>query len=114
MATDTTELVSRQEAARLAGVHVNTIRLWEDGGRLHPVKQENGRVMIPLSELEEVVKERQQHPEGEHDRLIAAEAEVKALRSENELLRETLTQLREEHGRLLDKVLSLTRGEGEA
>lgn len=47
----TDDLISRREAAQRADVHINTIRLWEDAGRLHAIKQENGRVLIRSSEL---------------------------------------------------------------
>lgn len=103
--------VSRQEAARLAGVHVNTIRLWEEHGRVHPHKLENGRVMIPMSELEAIVKERR--PEDDASHTSELEAEVQVLRAENVLLREALEQLRKEHGELLMTVIELAKGGGE-
>lgn len=110
MTTGTNELVTRQEAARLAGVHVNTIRLWEESERLHPVKQSNGRVMIPLSELEDVVKDRQQQGASDHDRLIELEADNRALIRERDLLSERLEKLEQQHAELLAAILRQVRG----
>ena len=113
MAPDTgleTTHVSRQEAARLAGVHPNTIRLWEENGRLHPHKLENGRVMIPISELEAIVRERRS-PEGDPEHRIAElEAENGILRAENAFVKEAYTQLQKEHAELLSTVIELARG----
>lgn len=102
--------VSRQEAARLAGVHVNTIRLWEESGRLHPQKLENGRVMIPMSELEAIVRERRSTDDDPGHRLVELEAENGILRSENAFLREAFERLQKEHGELLHTVIELARG----
>jgi hypothetical protein len=107
--------VSRQEAARLAGVHVNTIRLWEESGRVHPRKLENGRIMIPMSELEDVVKARRSAEAGDPEhRLIELEAEVGILRSENAFLKEAYTRLQQEHAELLSTVIDLARGKERA
>jgi len=57
-------LVTRHEAARLAGVTFNTILLWIRAGRLHPVAEPGrGRRVIRLSEVEAAVvgSERAQH-----------------------------------------------------
>lgn len=114
MAPDTgleTTHVSRQEAARLAGVHPNTIRLWEESGRVHPRKLENGRVMIPMSELEAVVKERRT-PEGDPEHRIAElETENGILKAELAFLREAYTQIQKEHAELLSAVIELARKE---
>lgn len=104
-------LVSRREAARLAGVSYNGIRLWEKQGRLHAVKMENGHVMYPISELEAIVKERRQEEGDPEIRLVKAEAENEALHAEIELLKDTLTQLRTEHEELLRTVIELARRE---
>lgn len=114
MAPDTqleTTHVSRQEAARLAGVHVNTIRLWEENGRVHPQKLENGRIMIPMSELEDIVKARRTAEVGDPEhRMIELEVENGILRSENTFLREAYTRLQEEHAELLSTVIGLAKG----
>ena len=49
-------LMTRHEAARMAGVTFNTILLWIRAGRLHPVAEPGrGRRVIRMSELEVVV-----------------------------------------------------------
>ncbi|HXY70993.1 MAG TPA: hypothetical protein VEM41_00485 [Actinomycetota bacterium] len=49
-------LMTRHEAARVAGVTFNTILLWIRAGRLHPVAEPGrGRRVIRLSELKMVV-----------------------------------------------------------
>ena len=54
--TEQDGLVTRHEAARLAGVTFNTILLWIRAGRLHPVAEPGrGRRVIRLVELEGVV-----------------------------------------------------------
>lgn len=103
--------VSRQEAARLAGVHVNTIRLWEENGRVHAQKLENGRVMIPMSELEAIVRERRSESGGDPEhRVVELEAENGFLRAEIGVLRETLERLQKQHGELLQTVIELAKG----
>ena len=104
-------VVSRREAARLAGVSYNGIRLWEKQGRLHPTRMENGHVMIPMSELEAIVRERRQEEGDPEIRLVKLEAENEALHAENEMLKETLAQLRKEHEELLRTVIELARRE---
>jgi len=51
-------LMTRHEAARVAGVTFNTILLWIRAGRLHPVAEPaRGRRVIRLSELEGIIDE---------------------------------------------------------
>lgn len=103
--------VSRQEAARLAGVHVNTIRLWEEHGRVHPRKLENGRVMILLSELEAIVRERRaEMSDDPAQRVVELEAENGVLRAENVMLKEALDRVAKEHAELLSTVIELAKG----
>jgi len=47
-------LVTREEAARIAGVHINTIRNWEKTGRVMPKRVSIGArvyIGIPVEEL---------------------------------------------------------------
>ena len=49
-------LMTRHEAARVAGVTFNTILLWIRAGRLHPIAEPGrGRRVIRFSELEAAV-----------------------------------------------------------
>lgn len=105
--TQEERLVSRREAARIAGVHYNTIRLWERTGRLTPHKQGGGDVYISVSELEGVVSERVDQA-GDSD-----EARVAALTAENKMLRDDLNRLEERYDRLLNTVLRLAGSEEE-
>lgn len=55
------ELLTRREAAERAGVHYNTIRLWEGQRRLTPVRIKVGRreeIRIRAGQLEKVAAER--------------------------------------------------------
>lgn len=56
-ATDTEQLIGRRDAAERAGVHYNTIRLWEGSGLLEPVRVQIGRreeVRYRVGQLDEV------------------------------------------------------------
>lgn len=111
------DLVPRREAARLAGVHVNTVRLWEDHGRVHVVKLDNGRVMIPRADVEAIVAERTT-PSGDDLalRLSACEAENRLLRDQLDVTREDYSRLQRQHEMLLDALVrsrGLARGEGD-
>lgn len=102
MGTD--EYLSRREAADLAGVHYNTMRLWEKTGRLTPHKVADGNVMIERAELEVVMAERRQEaPSETRQQAAALQAEVKGLR-------EQLAFEREERIRLLNAILEIARG----
>jgi len=107
MVTSTaTELIGRREAARRAGVHVNTIRLWERTGRLTPYKQENGNVLIDPTELETIVTDRHDGSDEEKLRIRAA-----TLEAENRLLREQLEEERHRNEKLLHTIIELASGE---
>lgn len=56
-----TDLLTRDEAARRAGVHYNTIRLWERTGRLQPQRVRVGfrwEIRITAADLERAMEER--------------------------------------------------------
>lgn len=93
--------VTRREAAAIAGVHYNTVRLWERTGRIRPRRATNGDVLIDARELEEVMRERGAGIPDDRSRIAALEAE-------NRLLREQLARTSEQYERLLEKVLQLT------
>ena len=46
------EWITRREASEIADVHMNTIRLWEQSGRITTKKAGNGMVLIPRHEIE--------------------------------------------------------------
>lgn len=106
MPTKVDELVTRREAAELAGVHINTIRLWESTHRVDTTKGEGGVVMIPRSQIEAIVESRRDI--GQDDK-----ARIAALESETRMLRDELEHTRGEYRLLLDRVLSLAGGEQE-
>lgn len=96
--------VTRRQAATIAGVHYNTVRLWERHGRIHPRRAPNGEMMIDVRELEEIMRDRGTTQPDDRSRIAALEAE-------NKLLREQLAVVSERYEKLLDKVLQLT-GQG--
>jgi predicted site-specific integrase-resolvase len=87
---ETGELLTRLEAADLAGVHYNTIRTWEGSGLLHPVKLSttpNGEVLIRRIELMEAIRQR-----GPRTRRRSG-AGAATLTAENEDLRQHVNDL---------------------
>ena len=93
--------VTRREAAEMAGVHINTVRLWEQTGRVQIRKAENGVVMIPRDQIEGIIEQRR-------DSGMDDGARIASLETENRMLREERDQLREQYERLLEKIISLT------
>lgn len=116
-----TRWITRREAARLAGVHYNTIKLWESSGRLHPrrVTVENvEEVRLDLGELQAVIAQRQKTDEPEERptvpesqlweayeastaRIIELERNKAGLEARNELLQSELDRARGEYERLM-------------
>jgi hypothetical protein len=85
-------------------VHINTVRLWERTGRVHPQKLSNGVVMIPRVEVEAIVATRR---EG-----TRSDAEHRAeLEAENRMLREEKVDLERRYEKLLDEVIRLAAEE---
>ena len=108
--------VDREEAAQLAGVHWNTIRLWERTGRVHPKREMRGakeRVLIPLSELQAIIDTRgaKYAPAPNHDQISSLRESIARLEAELGASRERLTELRNERERLLDRLLDTRGGE---
>ena len=104
---ETGEWLSRQEAAKRAGVHYNTIRKWAEEGLLETKKipgQGPYEVMIEVGSLDKVIKERhtsRQLTDGDtKERIAALEEEVRGLRTQ---LAKSETERRE----LLERVLRL-------
>lgn len=102
------DYVTRREAAELAGVHLNTIRLWESTGRVDTQKAENGVVMIPRRQIEEIVESRRESALDDKSRIAVLEAE-------NRMLREELLERKRSEQQLLDRIIRIagTEGEGE-
>lgn len=127
-----TQTLSRREAAAYAGVHYNTIRLWEQRGRLEPERVTvNGveEVRIPIAQLEELMQERDEvttarsrprptFTSPENARLWAALEKLEVensklstrcqlLEQENSTLRERLEANEAERERLLTKLIEI-------
>lgn len=100
----TEDLITRREAAEIAGVHINTVRLWEQSGRVSAQKAPNGVVLIPRDEIERIAAERHDSAMGDRERVAALEAD-------NRRLQEELDRLRGQYQQLLDKVISLVRSD---
>ena len=102
--------VTREEAATLAGVHWNTIRLWERTGRVHPKREMRGakeRVLIPLSELQAIIDTRgaKYAPAPNHDQIASLRESIARLEAELGSSKERLAELRAERGALLERLL---------
>jgi DNA-binding transcriptional MerR regulator len=92
------EYITRREAAEMAGVHINTVRLWESTKRVETKKEENGVVLIPRSQIESIVESRKDFMLDNREKIAALEAELKVTKSEME-------QLRAQYRKLLDRML---------
>ena len=106
MATKVEDLVTRREAAELAGVHINTIRLWETTGRVDTQKSASGVVMIPRTQIEAIVESRRDSRMDDQSRIAALEATLKATESE-------LERTRNQYDRLLNRMIELAGGQEE-
>lgn len=99
--------VSRQEAARRAGVHYNTIRNeWEPTGRLRTKKVRRGKsyeVLIELSSLDALIASR--HTAGRSTQ--GGDERIAALEAENRELRAALASERAERRELVERVLRI-------
>lgn len=100
MATKVAELITRREAAEMAGVHINTIRLWETTGRVETSKGDNGVVMIPRPQIEAIVESRRDSSMDDRARIAALEATLRASEAE-------LERTRRQYDRLLERVIEL-------
>ena len=105
------EWLSRQEAAKRAGVHYNTIRKWAEEGLLETKKipgQGPYEVQIEVGSLDRVIASRhtaRQLPDSDTRERLAA------LESENRELRTRLAQSETERRELLERVLRLAERE---
>lgn len=50
------------QAAALLGVSVDTMRRWEEGGRIQTVRSEGGQRLVPLAEVRRLLAERRSEP----------------------------------------------------
>lgn len=103
-------LVTRREAARIAGVHYNTIRLWERSGRLQPEKQPNGDVMIDRRQLEAVMADRKEGDSSDDPRVHVYEAEIRLLTEERDRLLAELRSANERYDKLVDRITDIATG----
>lgn len=128
------DTLSRRESAEYAGVHYNTIRLWERSGKIHPTRvivHGVPEVRISIAELEQVRGDRpetqkrprppalEKNPEAMRvwSALEKLEDEAQKLRSktarleaENAHLLERLEAAETERERLLSTVLKMAGG----
>ena len=58
MDDETTEPLRIGQAADLLGVSVDTIRRWEDEGRLQVDRSEGGQRLVPMAEVRRLLEER--------------------------------------------------------
>lgn len=79
--------VTRREAAELAGVHINTVRIWETTGRVEVHKGENGIVLIPRSQVEAVIETRRDLALEDKAKIAALEAELRVTKDEPSYIR---------------------------
>lgn len=100
---ETQDMITRREAAEIAGVHMNTVRLWEQSGRVTAEKAPNGVVLIPRVEIERIAAERHDNAQTEKERIAGLETEVR-------MLREELERERSERATLLARILEMTGG----
>jgi len=104
-------LLSRRDAAHLAGVSWNGIRLWEEKGRLTPIHVMRGgvqEVRIPRSQVETIMKERRGKDMGDAARIDALEAEVGLLKEDRDRLKADLDAERRRYDALLARLLEIT------
>ncbi|SRR5579884_1099025 len=80
---ETAQYVNATQAARLIGVNERTVRLWIDNGKLSATHPMPNRLAIPMSEVQRVIRERQEREE------------LDAIPSPRDMARQ-LAQLREE------------------
>ena len=112
MADKAPEWLSRTEAARIAGVHFNTVRDWEATGKLHPKRTTIGsreRILISRKELEAVIEERGERlsllPGAGREQITQAREKIARLEAEHEMLTAQLEELKAEKERLLTRIL---------
>lgn len=79
--------MTRREAAELAGVHINTVRIWETTGRVEVHKGENGIVLIPRSQVEAVIETRRDLALEDKAKIAALEAELRVTKDEPSYIR---------------------------
>lgn len=107
--------VTRREAAELAGVHINTIRLWESTGRVDTEKAENGVIMIPRQQIEDIAEQRRDAGMDDAARIAALETENRMLRELLEGKERELEDLKAQQSTMLDRIIQLAaprEGEG--
>lgn len=111
MIVEAGEWLSRQEAAKRAGVHYNTIRKWAEEGLLETRKvpgQGPYEVQIEVGSLDKIIQDRhtsRQLSDGDtKERIAVLEAEVRELRTQ-------LARSEIERRELLERVLRLAERE---
>lgn len=119
---DVEELVTRSEAARLLGVHYNTIRHRQARGELSTVRR-LGRLgveeaLVPREEIDRDLAKAEEAGKGvvrvdnveTLKALELAQREIARLGAENDALRTALEEAKAEKDRLLGEILDIARG----
>lgn len=110
--------LSRQDAAKRAGVHYNTLREWQEQGLVITKRSSdaaNAEVLTELSSLDKFIATRHtpsRLSESEtRERLAALEAENRELRARLAHSETERRELQEQQQRLLERVLRLAERE---
>lgn len=99
------EMLTRREAADLLGVHQNTVRGWEQTGRVTTEKAPNGMVMIQRADIERIAAERTETALSDRAKLAICEA-----RLETEIT--ARQDLERRYDALLQQVIKIAGGKG--
>ena len=101
------EWITRRQAAELARVHINTVRLWEGAGKIQARRAANGLVLLRRSEITEIAERRaSDHALMAHDDpSMVALQEMKLLMRQLEEANARYDKLLEAYQRLVDKTI---------
>lgn len=99
------EMLTRREAAELLGVHQNTVRGWEQTGRVTTEKAPNGMVMILRADIDRIAAERKETALSDRAKLAICEA-----RLESEMV--ARQELERRYDALLQQVIKIAGGKG--
>lgn len=106
--SQTGEWITRRQAAELARVHVNTIRLWEAGGKVESRRAANGLVLLRREQIQEIANQRAaDHALLAHD---SAEEQVRMLLHQLDEANARYDRLLEAYQRIVERQLNDTVG----
>ncbi len=71
MESDRARTIRIGQAAELLGVSIDTIRRWEEDGRLTTIRTDGGQRLVPISEISRLMGDRRR---ATHDRPIVAQS----------------------------------------